>query len=78
MSSELTLRPLALRRSLEGELRNPNLQPLKDAINAAKAEIDRAGVDAPEEVRLALIRKQDLAIAELMEAVAKATKHMVG
>lgn len=63
-----------MRRSLEGELRNPRLRPLKDAINAAKAELDQAGVDAPEEVRSALIRKQDLAIAEFLETVAQAMK----
>lgn len=63
-----------MRRSLEGELRNPQLRPLKDAIDAARAELDQAGTNAPEELRRDLIRKMDLAIAELMEEVAKATK----
>lgn len=63
-----------MRRSLEGELRHPQLRPLKDKITEINAELDRAGVDAPEEVRLALIRKLDLAIADLMEAVAQANR----
>lgn len=63
-----------MRRSLEGELRHPHLRPLKDKITEINAELDRAGVDAPDEVRLALIRKLDLAIAALMEAVAQANR----
>lgn len=74
----LTTHRWLMRRSLEGELRDPHLRPLKDAVNATKAELDRAGVDAPEEVRAALIRKQDLAIAELIVAVAQATKGAAG
>lgn len=62
-----------MRRVLEGELRNPELTRLKAAISEAKAEIDRAG-EASEEVRTQLMRKLDVAIADLMEAVAKATK----
>jgi len=62
-----------MRRSLKGELRNPQLRLLKDKIAEINAELDKA-VDAPEEVRKQLIRQLDLAIADLMEAVAQATR----
>lgn len=62
-----------MRRVLEGELRNPELTRLKIKINDLKAELDQAG-DASEEMRTQLMQKLDVAIADLMEAVAKATK----
>jgi DNA-binding XRE family transcriptional regulator len=62
-----------MRRVLEGELRNPELTSLKAAISEAKAELEQAN-DESAEVRSQLIHKLDVAIADLMEAVAKAMK----
>ncbi|WP_405123524.1 hypothetical protein ACI514_08410 [Pseudomonas sp. M20] len=62
-----------MRRVLKGELNNPELTQLKAAINDAKGELEKASGE-PEEVRAQLARKLDLAIADLMEAVAQATK----
>ena len=62
-----------MRRVLEGELANPELIQLKAAISDAKTKLDQAE-DASEEVRVQLMRKLDVAIADLLEAVAKATK----
>lgn len=62
-----------MRRILQGELSNPKLTQLKAAINDAKTELEQAG-DATEEVRTQLVRKLDVAVANLMEAVAKTTK----
>ncbi|MCV4341670.1 hypothetical protein [Pseudomonas capsici] len=62
-----------MRRILQGELSNPNLMQLKAAINDAKTELEQAG-DATEEVRTQLVRKLDVTVANLMEAVAKTTK----
>jgi transcriptional regulator with XRE-family HTH domain len=62
-----------MRRVLAGELQNPNLIAKKEAVANASAAVDRA-VDAPEEQRQPLMRALDEAIAELMEAVAQATR----
>lgn len=62
-----------MRRVLAGELANPKLTMLKEAINIAKAKLDEAS-DASEDVRRNLIRDLDVAIANLMEAIAKKTK----
>lgn len=62
-----------MRRVLKGELHNPELIQLKEAIAVAKAELDQAS-EASDAVRAELIHKLDMAIADLMEAVAKATK----
>lgn len=61
-----------MRRVLAGELANPNLTILKEKINLAKAKLDEAN-DACEDVRRNLLRDLDVAIANLMEAVAKTT-----
>jgi hypothetical protein len=58
------------RRILEGELRNPRITVLKEAINEAKAKLDEAG-DAPDEVHARLMRELDQAIAALMDETAK-------
>ncbi|AKZ27252.1 hypothetical protein ACPPUL_19475 [Ralstonia pseudosolanacearum] len=58
------------RRVLEGELRNPRLTELKQAITDAKANLDKAG-NVPEDVRTRLIRELDLAITALMEETTK-------
>jgi len=62
-----------MRCVLEGELRNAEVTRLKAAINTAKAELDQAD-DSSEEVRAQPMRKLDASIANLMEAVVKATK----
>lgn len=62
-----------MRRVLKGELENPELTRLKMAINEAKAELERAN-NTSEEVRTQLMHKLDVAIADLMEAVAKSAK----
>ncbi|OPB06461.1 helix-turn-helix domain-containing protein [Pseudomonas synxantha] len=63
-----------MRRVLQGELSNPKLTDLKAAINDAKGELEKANKE-PEDVRAKLARKLDLAIADLMEAVAQATRN---
>ena len=60
-----------MRRALQGELKNPELTGLKMAVNAASEELKRVGPDAPDEERKRLIRKLDVAIAELMQEAAK-------
>jgi transcriptional regulator with XRE-family HTH domain len=62
-----------MRRVLAGELANPKLTTLKEEINIAKAKLDEAS-DASEDMRRNLLRDLDVAIANLMEAVAKITK----
>lgn len=62
-----------MRRVLAGELANPKLTILKEEINIAKAKLDEAS-DASDEVRRNLLRELDVAIANLMEAVAQTTK----
>ncbi|MBU9198872.1 helix-turn-helix domain-containing protein [Burkholderia gladioli] len=62
-----------MRRILAGELAHPHLTKLKEAVAHASAEVDLA-VDAPEEKRAKLMRDLDLAIANLMAAVAQATQ----
>ncbi|MCA8031104.1 helix-turn-helix domain-containing protein [Burkholderia cepacia] len=61
-----------MRRVLAGELANPRLTALKQAVSDASAAVDEAG--ASEDERAKLMRKLDLAIADLMEEVAKATR----
>lgn len=56
---------------LKGELNNPELIDLKAAIREVSDELRRA-VDAPEEERQRLAKKRDVAVARLIEAVAKA------
>ncbi len=56
------------RRVLQGELHNPRLTMLKQAINDAKAELDKAG-DAPEDVRRELIAALDRAVGALIKEV---------
>lgn len=62
-----------MRRVLAGELANPELTILKEEINIAKTRLDDAH-DATDDVRQALLRNLDVAIADLMQAVAKTTK----
>jgi transcriptional regulator with XRE-family HTH domain len=62
-----------MRRVLAGELRNPELTQLKAAINEATEKLDQASNESAE-IRTQLMRKLDVAIADLMEAVARATK----
>lgn len=62
-----------MRRVLHGELGNPRLTLLKVAINDAKAELEQAS-SAPDDVRSELMKKLDLAIAELMEEVARTSR----
>ncbi|WP_079434319.1 hypothetical protein [Zoogloea sp. LCSB751] len=56
------------RRVLQGELGNPRLIMLKQAINDAKAELDKAG-DAPEDIRRERIDALDRAVGALIREV---------
>ncbi len=60
-----------MRRVLQGELKNPQLTELKRAVSAANEELKGLGLDGDEGERQRLIRKLDIAIAELMQEAAK-------
>ena len=63
-----------MRRVLQQELMNPALAPLKAAIADAKAALDKAVKDNKSElVRAQLLRAWDVATANLMGEVARAT-----
>ncbi len=59
------------RRVLHGELQKPKLIELKQAVNAASAELRAAGVQASEQDRRRLIAKLDRAISDLMVEAAR-------
>lgn len=63
-----------MRRILKGELNNPELTQLKVAINDAKVALESAHSE-PDDVKAQLARNMELAVADLMEAVAQATKN---